>query len=218
MPFVLVGISRAAPHRWACTIMAAVYSGFLLALIWILPLFPAEPKLGPVYYKVTHFVPPAFPLLLIVPAVALDLLRRVSARWGVWRETLATGTLFVATFLAVQWPFAELSAVAAGAQLVLRHALLRLLRASVALEPHLSLLAGGGAGALLDGAGDRHRHRARLRARSASCSATGCGGSSDEAAVRARSPCSSPFRRRPRRTSAAPTSTSKAPPAPIACS
>jgi hypothetical protein len=107
LPFVLVGISRAAPHRWACTIMAAFYSAFLIALVWILPLFPAEPKLGPVYYNVTHFVPPAFPLLLIVPAVALDLLRRVSSRWSVWRETLATGTLFVATFTAVQWPFAN---------------------------------------------------------------------------------------------------------------
>ena len=36
-----------------------------MALLWILPLFPAEPKLGPVYYNVTHFVPPAFPLLLL---------------------------------------------------------------------------------------------------------------------------------------------------------
>ncbi len=107
LPFVLVGISRAAPHRWACTIMAAIYTLFQLALLWILPLFPAEPKLGPVYYNVTHFVPPAFPLLLLAPAIALDLLRRVSPRWGVWRETIATGTLFVAVFLAVQWPFAD---------------------------------------------------------------------------------------------------------------
>lgn len=107
MPFILVGISRAAPHRWACTIMAALYTLFQMALIWILPLFKAEPKLGPVYYNVTHFVPPAFPLLLLAPAVALDLLRRVSPRWGVWRETIATGTLFVAVFFAVQWPFAN---------------------------------------------------------------------------------------------------------------
>ena len=107
LPFVLVGISRAAPHRWACTIMAGIYTGFQLLLLWILPLFPAEPKLGPVYYNVTHFVPPAFPLLLIAPAIALDLLRRVSPRWGVWRETVATGTLFVAVFIAVQWPFAD---------------------------------------------------------------------------------------------------------------
>jgi hypothetical protein len=107
LPLILIGISRAAPHRWACTIMAAIYSVFLLGFLWILPLFAAEPKLGPVYYKVTHFVPPAFPLLLIVPAVALDLLRRVSGQWGVWRETLATSTLFLATFAIVQWPFAN---------------------------------------------------------------------------------------------------------------
>jgi hypothetical protein len=107
LPFILVGISRAAPHRWACTIMAAIYTLFQMALVWILPLFHAEPKLGPVYYNVTHFVPPAFPLLLLAPAVALDLLRRVSSRWGVWRETVATGALFVAVFFAVQWPFAD---------------------------------------------------------------------------------------------------------------
>ena len=106
LPILLVGISRTAPHRWACTIMAAFYTAFLLGLEWILPLFPAQPKLGPVYYNVTHFVPPAFPLLLIVPAIALDLLRRVSPRWGMWRETLAVGTLFLASFAAVQWPFA----------------------------------------------------------------------------------------------------------------
>jgi hypothetical protein len=107
LPLLLIGVSRAAPHRWACTIMAAIYSLFQLSLLWILPLFPAEPKLGPVYFKVTHFVPPPFPLLLIAPAIALDLLRRVSSRWGVWRETLATGTLFLATLAMVQWPFAR---------------------------------------------------------------------------------------------------------------
>ena len=107
MPFLLVGISRAAPHAWACTIMAAIYTLFQVGLVWILPLFRAEPKLGPVYYNVTHFVPPGFPLLLLAPAVALDLLRRVSSRWGVLRETLATGALFVAVFFAVQWPFAD---------------------------------------------------------------------------------------------------------------
>jgi hypothetical protein len=107
LPLILVGISRAAPHRWACTIMAAIYSAFLLGFLWVLPLFAAEPKLGPVYYKVTHFVPPGFPLLLIAPALALDLLRRVSPRWGLWRETLATGTLFLAAFTLVQWPFAD---------------------------------------------------------------------------------------------------------------
>jgi hypothetical protein len=107
LPLVLVGVSRAAPQRWACTIMATIYSLFQIGLILILPLFPAEPKLGPVYFKVTHFVPPDFPLLLIAPAIALDLLRRMSPRLGVWRETIATGVLFLATLFIVQWPFAD---------------------------------------------------------------------------------------------------------------
>jgi hypothetical protein len=106
LPLFLIGVSRAAPHRWACTIMAGIYSAFMLGLMWILPLFPAEPKLGPVYYKVTHFIPPAFPLLLMVPALALDLLRRGGRALTVGGETLAAGTLFVATFVMVQWPFA----------------------------------------------------------------------------------------------------------------
>jgi hypothetical protein len=96
LPFVLVGISRAAPHRWACTIMATIYTLFQMALARILL---------PVHYNVTHVVPPAFPLLLISPAIALDLLRRVSPRWSVWRETIATSTLFVSAVLAVQWPY-----------------------------------------------------------------------------------------------------------------
>ena len=42
---------------------------FGIVFLWILPLFPAEPKLGPVYHPVTHFIPWEFPLLLIIPAL-----------------------------------------------------------------------------------------------------------------------------------------------------
>ena len=31
-------------------------------------LFPATPKLGPIYQDITHYVPLDFPLLLVVPA------------------------------------------------------------------------------------------------------------------------------------------------------
>ena len=44
--------------------------------VWVLPLFPAQPKLGPVYREVTHFIPWEFPLLLIVPAIILVIRRR----------------------------------------------------------------------------------------------------------------------------------------------
>ena len=48
-PAILAALATASERRWACTIMASVYTAFALAFLWILPLFPAEPKLGPVY-------------------------------------------------------------------------------------------------------------------------------------------------------------------------
>lgn len=106
-PIVLVGLARASGLRWASTIAAAVYTFALCLFVWILPLFPAEPKLGPVYYPTTQFVPPDFPMLLIVPAIALDLLWRKTASWNKWRLAAVSGALFLALFAAVQWPFAE---------------------------------------------------------------------------------------------------------------
>lgn len=84
-PAFLTALAIASQQRWACTIMAGVYTAFSLAFLWILPLFPAEPKLGPVYRPVTHFIPWEFPLLVIVPAFAVDLILQ---RTGGWRPIL----------------------------------------------------------------------------------------------------------------------------------
>ena len=80
---------------------------FTFLLIWILPRFPAQPKLGPVYYPVTAFVPPDVPLLLIAPAIAIDLLRNWFDRRSVnaWFQAALCGAAFMGIFLAVQWPF-----------------------------------------------------------------------------------------------------------------
>ena len=88
--------------------MAGIYTALFLAALWIFPLFPAEPKLGPVYQPITHMVPLWFPVLLIVPAFALDVLRRLlGERWGrLWTGVLA-GCVFLAAFVAAQWPFAS---------------------------------------------------------------------------------------------------------------
>ena len=107
IPLLLVGLARASGTRWAGTAAAAIYSTYALALMWILPLFPATPKLGPVYQKITHFVPMEFPLLIIVPALALDLLWPRVERWNKWAQAAAGGALFLATLMAVQWPFAD---------------------------------------------------------------------------------------------------------------
>ncbi len=74
LPVSLALMARVTRHRWTCSILAAIYSAILIGLILILPLFAATPRLGPIYVPVTHFIPPRFPLLILVPCVALDFL------------------------------------------------------------------------------------------------------------------------------------------------
>jgi hypothetical protein len=105
IPFPLVGVSLASNQRWASTKIAAIFMLFCMAAIWILPLFPAEPKLGPVYHKVTHFIPAPFPILLIVPAFLLDLLREKMAGRNRWLQAGAAGSVFLLSLLAIEWPF-----------------------------------------------------------------------------------------------------------------
>jgi hypothetical protein len=60
-----------------------------------------------VYQHVTHFIPLRFPMLLIVPAVVLDLLWNRIGNWKRWWLAAATGAAFLLSFAAVQWPFAN---------------------------------------------------------------------------------------------------------------
>jgi hypothetical protein len=107
VPLALVGVGRASEHRWGNSIIVAVYTAAVLAQLWILPLFAAQPKLGPVYQNVTHFIPMAFPLLLMGPALALDLLWRTTNSRKPWLQAASTGIVFLVSFVAVQWPFAN---------------------------------------------------------------------------------------------------------------
>jgi hypothetical protein len=131
-PLVLVMTARASRLRWAATIAAATYMTVLMLMIWILPLFPAEPKLAPIYHPVTHMVPPAFPLLLIVPGLGVDLFMRkfgrrtasgdgafafqdetindsaaTRARPATWGFAAGFGAVFLALFVPTQWFFSK---------------------------------------------------------------------------------------------------------------
>jgi hypothetical protein len=98
---------RSTGRRWAATIMTGFYTAFMLGLLWILPLFPAEPKLGPVFHEVSQFIPNGFPLLLIVPAIVLDLLWTRTSGWRMWQQALVGGLVFLGVFWAAEWPFAD---------------------------------------------------------------------------------------------------------------
>ncbi len=110
-PLYLLAFSRAAQHQWAATLIAGVYMLIYAGMVWILPLFPGEPLLGPIVNRVDHFVPLPFPHLLIVPALALDLLRRAfsdqASPWRDWYRAVAYGTVFLGIFVLVQWHFSE---------------------------------------------------------------------------------------------------------------
>jgi len=109
---------------------------FMCVMDWILMQFPAHPKLAPIFNPVTHMVPLPFPLLLIFPALAIDLIlhkvgeshcapisvgqvgitplspsdgERVGVR-GVFRRVvlaIVLGAVFFAILIAVQWYFSK---------------------------------------------------------------------------------------------------------------
>jgi hypothetical protein len=107
LPILFATISQASRFRWAATTAASIYMCFVIAEILILPLVPAQPKLGPVFYPVTHLVPAKFPVLLILPAAALDLFWQRARSWKPWQIAIVSGILFVAIIFAVEWPFAN---------------------------------------------------------------------------------------------------------------
>ena len=106
-PIILTVGARASGYPFAATLTAGFYTLFNIGLVLILPLFPAQPKLGPVYQNVTHFIPEQFPILLIVPALALDLLWRRTGEWRPWKLAGVSGAIFTILLLAAEWPFAS---------------------------------------------------------------------------------------------------------------
>jgi len=106
-PIWFAAVSRASDNRWAATIITGTYSAVHILFMWILQLIPAQPKLGPVYQNITHLVPPDFPLLLIVPAIAFDVVRRYTARMNRWAQSAILAAVSLASFFAAQWPFAN---------------------------------------------------------------------------------------------------------------
>jgi len=107
LPLVFAMLSQASRYKWAATSAAAVYMIVTIAEILVFPLFPAQPKLGPVFNPVTHLIPGKFPILIFVPALALDLQWQRTRAWKPWKIALVSGFLFIAVLTIVEWPFAN---------------------------------------------------------------------------------------------------------------
>jgi hypothetical protein len=106
-PFALVAASRSTRLRYGATATALVYTVVMCVQAWLLPLFEGSPKLGPIRTAVTHMVSLDFPLLLLAPALCIDLVMpRLRAR-NLWVQATALGVLFLMVHVSTQWPFAN---------------------------------------------------------------------------------------------------------------
>src|SRR5262245_60940576 len=108
--FFIISGARASVAKWPATAIALVYTVITQIMVLVLPLFAAQPLLGPIYVQVDRFVPPDFPLLLIVPAFFIDLVMQRAKRRGMsndWVMAAAIAVVFLLAFVAAQWPFAD---------------------------------------------------------------------------------------------------------------
>ena len=106
-PFALVAAARSTRLRYGATATALVYTLVMGIQTWVLPLFEGSPKLGPIRTAVTHMVSLDFPLLLLFPAIAIDLLMPRLRERGAWLQAAALGVLFLVVHAVTQWPFAN---------------------------------------------------------------------------------------------------------------
>jgi len=100
----LPAFGRALRLKWGMTAIALGYFVIIAFSNWILQLFPAEPKLGPILTHTTHFQSGPFPLLIVIPAIAMDIVLQRS-KTGDWVKALMLSVVFIGLLLAVQYPF-----------------------------------------------------------------------------------------------------------------
>lgn len=107
-PIFMVAIGWASPAKWGATKMALVYMLSMAVMVWILPLFEAEPLLGPIYNRITNFQPYHFPMVLIVPAVAIDFLMEKYKNMNHWLLALLIAGGFLLLLFPTQWLMGDL--------------------------------------------------------------------------------------------------------------
>src|ERR1700734_3599461 len=99
VPLILVALARGSGSRWGATIIASIYTVIQLVQLWGMPLFPATPKLGPVFTNVTHMIPLEFPVLIIIPAIIVDLLLNRFGQKNKWLLAVMLGVAYLAAML-----------------------------------------------------------------------------------------------------------------------
>ena len=103
IPFGLVMISEYLRSWTAGAKAALLYFGWNIVLMQIFQAFPASPQYAPVYHDIDFMLPPPFPLMLFLPALAVGfVLYRLRIGAPVLKYLLG-GAAFVAVFTAANW-------------------------------------------------------------------------------------------------------------------
>jgi hypothetical protein len=106
-PLWLAAYSRAGRLKYPAAAAALVCMVMWFAMGQILPHVHAVPLLAPIWNPRTYLWPPWFPILLVIPAFGVDVVRRRFERANVWVVAIAISATFVLLLCAVQWPVAE---------------------------------------------------------------------------------------------------------------
>lgn len=105
-PFGLVFIGAFLGRRHAAFWTALLYVGTAIVLMQVFQLFPSTPQFGPVYHRAPNFLPPTFPMMLLVPALALALVVPGSRSRPSFGRCVLAGLVFVLSFNATNYYFA----------------------------------------------------------------------------------------------------------------
>jgi hypothetical protein len=106
-PLYLFAVSRASKTKWGATAASAVFMAEMIIMVWILEILPAKPLLGPVFNHIDHYQPFRFPLLLIFPSIAIDVILDKLKGKSVWLVVPLTALAFLLVLLLVQWYFGQ---------------------------------------------------------------------------------------------------------------
>ena len=103
--FIIIAFKIPSKYKFGATYIALLYMLHRMLVLWILPLFPAEPMLGPIYREVTTYVAPYFPVLLFIPAIVIDLLYPKIKSLNMFSKSIIISIIFCSLLLLVQWNF-----------------------------------------------------------------------------------------------------------------
>jgi hypothetical protein len=103
--FVLIAFKIPSKYKFSATYISIAYMFHRMLIVWILPLFSAEPLLGPIHREVTSYVAPYFPVLLFIPALIIDLLYPKIQFKNIFIKSVVIASIFSFILLIIQWNF-----------------------------------------------------------------------------------------------------------------